>query len=95
MPSRPPQIAESALKQELERERQALAAKTERLRELRLAKETAEKALGPMLAAQRGRRFDERTHVFLPLRSWRTCGSFLNVQEVHGFPCSYGVGPVS
>ena len=48
MPSRPPQIAESALKQELERERQALAAKTERLRELRLAKETAEKALGPI-----------------------------------------------
>jgi hypothetical protein len=48
MPSRPPQIAESALKQELERERQALAEKTERLRELRLAKETAEKAPGPM-----------------------------------------------
>jgi hypothetical protein len=48
MPSRPPQIAESALKQELERERQALAEKTERLRELRLAKEMAEKAPGPM-----------------------------------------------
>jgi hypothetical protein len=50
MPSRPPQIAESALKQELERERQAMTAKTERLRELRLAKETAEKASGPMPA---------------------------------------------
>ena len=48
MPSRPPQIAEFALKQELERERQALAEKTERLRELRLAKGTAEKARGPM-----------------------------------------------
>ena len=48
MPLRPPQIAESALKQELERERQALAEKTERLRELRLAKETAEKAPGPV-----------------------------------------------
>ena len=50
MPSRPPQIAKSALKQELERERQAMTAKTERLRELRLAKETAEKAPGPMPA---------------------------------------------
>jgi hypothetical protein len=48
MPSRPPKVAESALKQELERERQAMTAKTERLRELRLAKETAEKAPGPM-----------------------------------------------
>ena len=48
MPSRPPQIAESALKQELEHARQAMAAKTERLRELRLAKETAEKAPGAM-----------------------------------------------
>ena len=48
MPSRPPQIAESAFKQELERERQAITAKTERLRELRLAKEAAEKAPGPM-----------------------------------------------
>ena len=50
MLSRPPRIAESAVKQELERERQAMTAKTERLRELRLAKETADKALGPMPA---------------------------------------------
>jgi hypothetical protein len=48
MPSRPPKIAESALKQELEHARQTMAAKTERLRELRLAKEAAEKAPGPM-----------------------------------------------
>ena len=34
---------ESGLKQEQERKRQAMAAKTERLRELRLAKEAAER----------------------------------------------------
>jgi len=34
---------ESTLKQEQERKRQAMAAKTERLRELRLAKEAAER----------------------------------------------------
>jgi hypothetical protein len=56
MPSRPPQIAESALKQELERERQALAAKTERLREARLAKETAEKALGRCMSKGKNNR---------------------------------------
>ena len=48
MPSRPPQTAEAIFKEELERERQALAAKTERLRELRLAKEASEKPLGPL-----------------------------------------------
>jgi hypothetical protein len=48
MPSRPPKIAASALKQELEQARQAMAAKTERLRDLRLAKEAAEKAVGPI-----------------------------------------------
>lgn len=48
MPSRSPQIAQSALKQELEHARQAMTAKTERLRELRLAKEAAEKASGRM-----------------------------------------------
>jgi hypothetical protein len=46
MPSRPPEIAASAIKQELEKARQAMAAKTERLRDLRLAKEAAEKAAG-------------------------------------------------
>ena len=44
IPSRPPEIAAFALKQELEHARQAMAAKTEHLRELRLAKEAAEKA---------------------------------------------------
>lgn len=48
MPSRPPQTAQATLREELERERQALAVKTERLRELRLAKEAAEKALGSL-----------------------------------------------
>jgi hypothetical protein len=48
MPSRPPGIAASALKQELEQARQAMAAKTERLRDMRLAKEVAEKAAGPI-----------------------------------------------
>jgi hypothetical protein len=46
MPS--PQIADSDLKQQLEREHQAMSAKTERLRTLRLAKEAADKVLGPM-----------------------------------------------
>jgi hypothetical protein len=48
MPSRPPEIAASAIKQELEQARQAMAAKTERLRDLRLAKEAAEKTAGPI-----------------------------------------------
>ena len=53
MPSRPPQTAEAILKEELERERQALAAKTERLRELRLAKEASEKSLVPVPQKQK------------------------------------------
>jgi hypothetical protein len=48
MPSRPPAIAASALKQELEQARQAMAAKTERLRDLRLAKEAAVKEARPI-----------------------------------------------
>jgi hypothetical protein len=46
MPRTPRQTDESTLKQEQERKRMAIAAKTERLRELRLAKEAAEKAAG-------------------------------------------------
>lgn len=42
----PRQTDESTVKQEQERKRMAIAAKTERLRELRLAKEAAEKAAG-------------------------------------------------
>jgi hypothetical protein len=42
----PRQTDECTLKQEQERKRMAIAAKTERLRELRLAKEAAEKAAG-------------------------------------------------
>ena len=42
----PRQTDESTLKQEQERKRMAIAAKTERLRELLLAKEAAEKAAG-------------------------------------------------
>jgi hypothetical protein len=38
-----PQTADNTLKSEQERERQAMAAKIKRLRELRLAKETADK----------------------------------------------------
>ena len=53
MPSQPPQTAEANLKKELERGRQALTAKTERLRELRLAKEALEKSLGPVPQKQK------------------------------------------
>ena len=42
----PRQTDESTVNQEQERKRMAIAAKTERLRELRLAKEAAEKAAG-------------------------------------------------
>jgi hypothetical protein len=54
MPSRPPQTAETALKQELEHARQEMAAKTERLRELRLAKEALDvEAAGPQAVRQK------------------------------------------